>query len=219
MARAGAPHTTAIAARSQSAGRGRSGRRWDSPPGGLYLSLVVRLNLPLERWGLLPLAAGLAVGKTVEQICRDRGHKVEVQLKWPNDLLLDGGKLGGLLCQGTPGEYGVVGLGLNLNGKIVKLDDEALLPPIHLAAVTGEKYKPERVAQQVRHAILEQVARLESEPTRLLDDYRSRCISLGKRVCWADGEGVAYDINPRGELMVHDSQGQEQTLTEEVHLV
>jgi BirA family transcriptional regulator, biotin operon repressor / biotin---[acetyl-CoA-carboxylase] ligase len=108
------PDRAALLADAQSAGRGRRGRSWQSPPGAnLYLSLFARLGLPLAALGGLSVAAGIGC---VEAL---RAAGIEAAtLKWPNDLLVDGAKLGGLLVEiagGGDGETAVViGLGLNL---------------------------------------------------------------------------------------------------------
>jgi BirA family biotin operon repressor/biotin-[acetyl-CoA-carboxylase] ligase len=113
-AREGAPVGTVIVADAQTEGRGTKGRRWYSPPGlGLYVSVLLR---PPETTALtlLPLAAGLAARDAVSQ-----GIALETRLRWPNDIVRDGKKLGGVLAEsgffGLVAKYAVIGLGLNLN--------------------------------------------------------------------------------------------------------
>jgi BirA family transcriptional regulator, biotin operon repressor / biotin---[acetyl-CoA-carboxylase] ligase len=108
------PARVALLADRQTAGRGRRGRRWQSPPGAnLYLSLFARLRRPLRDMGGLSIAAGIACATAL------RRHGVDAAaLKWPNDLLADGAKLGGLLVEIAGERNGeaaaVIGLGLNL---------------------------------------------------------------------------------------------------------
>nr|MCS5525147.1 biotin--[acetyl-CoA-carboxylase] ligase [Candidatus Poseidoniia archaeon] len=99
------PRWNAVVAREQTAGRGRRGRSWESPVGGLYISLVV------ENDSLLPLRTGLAARDALQLYCPEH-----IGLKWPNDLLCAGGKLGGIRCE-VDGELAVAGIGLNLVGE------------------------------------------------------------------------------------------------------
>jgi BirA family biotin operon repressor/biotin-[acetyl-CoA-carboxylase] ligase len=117
LARAGANHGTVVIAASQRAGRGRHGRSWASPPGlGLYLSAVVRPPLPL---GLVPPMT-LAIGIGVCDAARAAG--ADARLKWPNDVLVRGRKLAGVLVeaqsQGGRLEAVIVGIGVNLGGEL-----------------------------------------------------------------------------------------------------
>lgn len=111
-AREGAPAWTVVLADTQAAGRGRQGRVWRSPPGNLFMSVVLRPPAPTERWGILPLLAGVA---STEALAR---HGVEVRLKWPNDLVASQRKIGGILVEATSGAAGlesvVVGIGINV---------------------------------------------------------------------------------------------------------
>jgi BirA family biotin operon repressor/biotin-[acetyl-CoA-carboxylase] ligase len=115
-AAAGARPGHVLVAEFQRAGRGRLNREWESPPGtGLTFSVLMRPeHVPLERWGWLPLAAGLAGAEAVAAVA-----DVPARLKWPNDVLAaDGGKLAGILVErvDTPdGPAAVVGVGLNVS--------------------------------------------------------------------------------------------------------
>jgi len=104
------PDRYVLLADQQSAGRGRRGRAWVSPPGAnLYLSIFARLPRPLAEWGGLSLAIGIAVAEALQA----QGARA-VQLKWPNDLVVGADKLGGILVEIAPGAAAVIGLGLNL---------------------------------------------------------------------------------------------------------
>jgi len=112
LAEQGAPAGTAVVAEVQTAGRGSRGRAWASPPGGLWLSLLVRpAPAPLE---LVSLRAGLAVAEALERL----GIGERIAIKWPNDLMLGDRKTGGLLCEarwhGATPSWIVIGLGLNV---------------------------------------------------------------------------------------------------------
>ncbi len=117
LARAGARHGTVVIATSQSAGRGRDGRPWASPPGlGVYLSAVIRSSLPLVEVPPMTLAIGIGLCDAI------RSAGVHACLKWPNDALVDNKKLAGVLVeaqsQGNKLEAIVIGIGVNICGEV-----------------------------------------------------------------------------------------------------
>lgn len=109
LAAEGAPEGTWLRAERQTGGRGRSGRTWVSPPGNLYASTLVRLRPTDPPAATLALVAGLALFNTAESIVR----RPDLVLKWPNDLLLGGAKVAGILLERT-GDAVVAGFGANL---------------------------------------------------------------------------------------------------------
>src|SRR5512138_3547524 len=115
LAQAGEGHGTAVLAREQIRGRGTKGRSWHSPSGlGLYVSFILRDpdGQPMPSLHLVPLAVGLAASDAILEVVG-----VETRLKWPNDVLFEGRKLGGILCEGNSlgasGGFVVAGIGLN----------------------------------------------------------------------------------------------------------
>lgn len=131
LARAGAVHGTVVIASTQTGGRGRDGRPWASPAGGLYLSAVLRPPLPLADVPPMTLAIGIATCDAV------RGYGVPALLKWPNDVLVNGRKLAGILVeahsQGGRLEAVVVGIGVNLD----RTPDAVATTGISLAEARG----------------------------------------------------------------------------------
>jgi BirA family transcriptional regulator, biotin operon repressor / biotin---[acetyl-CoA-carboxylase] ligase len=143
----GDPAGTAVLAAEQTAGRGRRGRPWASPRGGLWLSVLCRpaTDPAVE---VLSLRVALAVARVVER----HAPGVTLQLKWPNDLLVSGRKLGGILCeahwQGEASPWVAVGLGLNLNNPIPpELEGRAVGLGEYAPKVTPELLAPELVAE------------------------------------------------------------------------
>jgi len=110
LADAGAPHGTVVHADQQTAGRGRFSRRWISPPGNLYLSIVLRLDLPPKRGTELGFLASLAVADAVDALLP---RQVRATLKWPNDVLVRGGKIAGILLE-QASDATIMGIGLNV---------------------------------------------------------------------------------------------------------
>ena len=108
LAQAGAPHGTVVTAREQTSGRGRYGRSWASPPGNVYLSILLRLDLPPPRFAELGFVAALAVADAVDAYLPGRA-----MLKWPNDVLVDGAKISGILIEHADAAT-IIGIGLNV---------------------------------------------------------------------------------------------------------
>lgn len=132
LARAGARHGTVVIAERQTGGRGRDGRVWQSPPGGLYLSAIIRPSLPMVDVPPMTLAIGIGLCDAV------RFAGAPATLKWPNDLLVGHRKLAGVLVetqsQGNKLDSVVVGIGINLDGE---LPEPIAQSGITLAAASG----------------------------------------------------------------------------------
>jgi BirA family transcriptional regulator, biotin operon repressor / biotin---[acetyl-CoA-carboxylase] ligase len=200
LAAAGAPHGTLVTASEQTAGRGRQGRTWTAPPGrALLCSLVVR-----EPPRLLPLAAGVAVASTV-------GPKA--MLKWPNDVLIDGRKVAGILVEGRPQErWGVVGVGLNV---ALRPDD---FPPELRERAGTLGLQPSEIEPTLT-ALLQALERWLGTPEdAVLDAVRGRDALLGEPVRWAGGDGRGAGIDADGRLLVDTAQGRIALDAGEVHL-
>lgn len=150
LAAAGAPAGTLIWARAQSAGRGRQGREWVSPPGNLYASLILRPAVPIATAAQLGFVAALAVAEA----CRGEAPDAAIALKWPNDVLLAGRKLAGILLESQASADGnlawlVLGIGINLATYPVGVE----YPATALAA-TGADAAPEAVLAALARAFL-----------------------------------------------------------------
>ncbi len=201
LAAAGAPHGTLVTTGRQTAGRGRQGRAWSAPPGkALALSLVVRALDPL-----LPLRAGLAVADLAGPGAR---------VKWPNDVLLDGRKVAGVLVEARPQEgWAVIGIGVNV---AVSPDDL----PDGLRDTAGSLGRPPHDLPSALGELLDHLARrLAEPPAAALDALRARDALLGRPVAWAGGSGTGAGIDDTGALLVDAAQGERVALDAgEVHL-
>jgi BirA family transcriptional regulator, biotin operon repressor / biotin---[acetyl-CoA-carboxylase] ligase len=196
MAADGAPEWTVVAAGHQTAGRGRLGRRWESNAGqGLLFSFLLRPRLPAATVPLITLLAGTAM----VEACAQAG--VRAACKWPNDLLVEGAKVGGILAEGRVSgdrfEHVVVGVGMNVGSTPPGLEGAGALPPLSSERLLGSFFVrflatyryPERFAASV------------------LEGYRPVCSTLGRRVRarTASGdvvEGVAVDVDAEGSLVL-----------------
>ena len=201
LAAGGAPHGTVVTAREQTAGRGRQGRRWTAPAGRAILCSVVLRDPPR----LLPLATGVAVAEVTGP---------EAMLKWPNDVLLDGRKVAGILVEGRPQEgWAVVGIGLNV---AVREDDF----PTELRGLAGTLGLRPQDVERVLEGLLEALARwVSAPPERVLDAVRARDALHGQSVRWSGGQGEAAGVDENGRLVVVGEQGEVALEAGEVHLV
>jgi BirA family biotin operon repressor/biotin-[acetyl-CoA-carboxylase] ligase len=200
LAGAGASDGTLVTAAAQTAGRGRQGRTWTAPPGRALLCSVIVRDPPR----MLPLLTGVAVAETV-----GRG----AQLKWPNDVLVEGRKVAGILVEGRPQErWAVVGIGLNV----------ALAPddfPPELRERAGTLGLPAEAIEVLLGMLLAELARwLAARPEALLDAVRARDALLGAPVRWASGEGTGAGIDDDGRLLVQTAGGVVALDAGEVHL-
>lgn len=204
----GAPSGTLVVAESQTQGRGRLGRSWFSPKyKGLYVSLLLRPRMPPAQASVITLLAAVSI---VEAIATFTGLKA--QIKWPNDIMLQRKKLGGILTE-INAEMDkikciVIGMGLNVNNDKKTLVSGATSLKEHL------KETVHRVAllKEILRRIEENYLRLEKKGAAgLIEKWREHNMTLGKRVkvyCHkAHIEGEAFDIDADGGLLVRKDSG------------
>jgi BirA family transcriptional regulator, biotin operon repressor / biotin---[acetyl-CoA-carboxylase] ligase len=209
LAIGGAQHGTLVTAAGQSAGHGRQGRAWVTPAGrALACSLVLR-----EPPRLLPMLAALAVADVADRF--DAAGRTAA-IKWPNDVLLDGRKVAGILAEGRPQEGWVV-LGIGVNVAVV----EEGFPPELREIATSLGRAPADV-ERVLALLLERLAHwLAATPRQAMDAYRARDALAGREISWNGGEGTALGVADDGRLRVRpgDRPGEEVLLDAgEVHL-
>jgi BirA family biotin operon repressor/biotin-[acetyl-CoA-carboxylase] ligase len=201
LALAGAPHGTLVTAGAQTAGRGRQGRTWAAPPGrALLLSLLVR-----SYDALLPLRAGLAIADLAGDAAL---------VKWPNDVLLDGRKLAGVLVEARPHEgWAVLGIGVNV------AVEPAELPP-DVRAIAATLGRPQAALEPTLAELLGLLELRLAEPRdQCLAALRARDALRDRPVQWAGGAGTGAGIDDAGSLLIRDADGALRTLDAgEVHL-
>lgn len=211
MARAGAQHGTVVIAEQQSAGRGRDGRPWVSPPGcGLYLSAVLRPPLPLVDVPPMTLAIGVGLCDAV------RAAGVGAALKWPNDLLVGTRKLAGVLVeaqsQGTRLDAVIVGIGVNLSalpatgvppeiaGRAVSLEEAADAPIDREAFIATLLAHVEHWVDHYTAVGLEDV--IPAWIDRMADGLRARATVDGGAIV-----GTMVGLDGDGALLLRDADG------------
>jgi BirA family biotin operon repressor/biotin-[acetyl-CoA-carboxylase] ligase len=212
LAQSGAEDGTVVVADTQTAGRGRLGRPWFSPPGqNLYCSVLFRQTTQAERlsnWlSWIPLITAVAAVRAVQAAAG-----LQPLLKWPNDVLIRDRKLGGILCEsgssGTSDAFVVVGIGLNVNQP-----PDTFPPDLRdlATSIAGEIGRPIDRASLLAALLAELEPSMETlrfdTSTDIIDDYAALCATLGRRVrvTLADGKtvkGRADTVAPDGSLRI-----------------
>ena len=224
LARSGAPEGTVVLAESQTAGRGRLGKPWFSPPGvNLYASVLFRGPLSLKEAPLFSFIGGLALADAV----RETGASPAI--KWPNDVLVDGRKVGGSLAvcgaRGDEVDYVIVGVGANLNVDLDALGaalGRAAAFASSLRAATGSEVDRDAFAAAYLNALDDWATRYRGEgPSSVLEAWRERDILTGRRVevCGAGQPfvGRVAGVDLHGRLIVRDAVGERRAVsTEEI---
>ncbi|NWF86565.1 biotin--[acetyl-CoA-carboxylase] ligase [Candidatus Bathyarchaeota archaeon] len=207
LASYGAEEGTVVIAETQTAGRGRLGREWISPMGGLYLSIILRPKIRAVEAVKLVFVASLAVAKVLNEI-----YRLSVETKWPNDVLVKGKKVCGILAESnTAGEkvnYTVIGLGVNANFSVEKtLPKELAETATSLENELGRKILFEELFRELIEK-LETVYYLFLKEgfAPILDEWKKYACFLGQKVEVASGaeklHGIAVDIDSDGSLIL-----------------
>jgi BirA family transcriptional regulator, biotin operon repressor / biotin---[acetyl-CoA-carboxylase] ligase len=214
LAHAGTPHGTLVVAEIQTGGRGRLGRHWGSPKGGLWMSLVLRPRFAASLASRITQTAAVGVAKALWEV------GVEVRIKWPNDLLAGGKKICGILAESSPGnagetveerrlDYVILGVGMNAN-----LDPAELrVPDREVTTIRSELGRDVDVLELLRVVL----SNLDAELGRIedfgavLEDWRNLNCTLGEKVrvrrFGETVEGKAVDLSPEGTLLLSTRRG------------
>ena len=208
LAAQGAAHGTLVIADEQTAGRGRRGRGWMSPAGeGIFMSLILRPQVHPSQVARLSLQTALAVARAIEDVCG-----LDARIKWPNDIVCSGRKIVGMLLEMNADEQCVhdvvAGVGINVHQRGFDADIAGTASSLDL--LSGRFVKRAEVVRAFLQAF-EQTQALCGQPGALMEAYRARSATLGRRVrVMSAGEaftGMAQEITDMGTLIVLDEQG------------
>lgn len=211
LAAQGAPEGTVVVAEAQTGGRGRLGREWNSPPGvGLYVSLVLRPMLPPMDLPQITLTTAVAVVRAVRRVAG-----VAPGIKWPNDLLFNGKKLGGILTEmETESDrirYVVVGLGLNVNNP--GFPPELAATATSLTLTAGGTFSRVNLLKAWLEEFEELYGRFLNQGfPEILEEWKCSTVTLGRAVTVRQGpreiSGQALDVAPDGALLLLTATGE-----------
>ena len=202
------PEGTVVLADEQTAGRGRLGRRWASPRGGIWLSVILRPRLPAEEVPLIGFAAATATAGAVREVTH-----LAARVKWPNDVLVDDRKVAGILAEAGAGrEWFVIGIGVNANIPAEALPQTTGYPATSLQAALGRAVDREALIGAMLRELEREYELLTSGGAReTLRRWRELADTLGRpvRVEMPSGilEGEARDIDETGALLVRTKDG------------
>ncbi len=202
------PEGTVIVAETQSAGRGRLGRSWTSPQGGVWLSVILSPGLPPDRVPVVGLAAAVAAAQAIRETTG-----LHARLKWPNDVLVHGKKVVGVLAEATSGgEWVVVGIGINANIAQDALPEVSGYPATSLQVLVGHPIDRMALLRALLREFDQGYAVLKSAGSRAtLRRWREMADILDRavRVEMPDGtvHGIAHDIDETGALLVRCDDG------------
>ena len=211
LAEEGAPHGTTAVAEEQTSGKGRRGRSWLGKAGcGIWMSFLLRPQIAVENSSMLTLITALAVEKAVGE---ETG--LQCQIKWPNDIIVNGKKLCGILtelsAQMDELNYVVVGIGINAN--MQEFPDDLRDKATSLRIETGETVKRASLAARVLkyfEAYYEKFIKTE-DLSAFADEYNRLLIHMNRKIRVIRGSGedfyISRGINDKGELMVEDDAG------------
>ena len=219
LALAGAPAGTVVMAQEQTAGRGRQGRSWTAPR-GRALTLSVLLRPAAGQLALLPLACAVATCEACEAVA-----SVRCAIKWPNDVLIGGRKVAGILIESRPQEgWAVVGIGLNVDTTADELGGELEATATSLRIAGGHPVDRSAALVSLMAGLDRWVGDDAAGAEQVLAAYRQRDALEGERIAWSVGserlEGRAAGIDEEGNLVVFTTSGERIALDAgEVHLL
>lgn len=202
---------TLIIAEQQTGGMGRLGRLWASPPGGIWTTIILKPNIPVDRLFMITMAGSLAVARAIR-----REYEIGALIKWPNDIFIGSKKVAGLLQEISvdDGEinYVVLGLGIDANINVNELPDELKVIATSLNDETGESVDRVKLLARVLKEFELRLLQIESgEYETIVREWKSLSITLNRRVhvktLRKTFKGEAIDIDQNGALVIRKDNG------------
>lgn len=183
-----------VIAEKQTKGKGRFNRRWESNIGGVYISIILNKEKNVQR---ITIMTGVAVEKTIRNF-------VKPIIKWPNDILFNGKKLCGILCE-LVDDFVIVGIGVNLNNDFSEeIKDKA----ISLKEIIRKEINIKNFIEILLENFEIEYLKFKNGKFREILQYWKENSILGRKVKVEEIEGIAYDINENGELIIKTEKGE-----------
>ncbi len=211
-AEAGALEGTLVVAERQTAGKGRRGKSWVSPPGdGIWMSLVLRPDIEPFRVSMITLAVALSVSAGIEEVCG-----LKTQIKWPNDVIVSGKKICGILTELSAEydaiHYVIVGIGINVNTSQFPEELKDMATSLYLES--GEKWKRSPIIASIMKWMdrYYEIFLRTGGLSELREEYTEKLANMGRQVVVLESkgtyEGICRGINQNGELLVEKPDGE-----------
>jgi BirA family biotin operon repressor/biotin-[acetyl-CoA-carboxylase] ligase len=206
MARKGAPHLTVVIAGRQTSGRGRLRRSWHSSDGGLYFTLILRPDIPLQWCSRVNFAASLALCRVIRKLTG-----LNAAVKWPNDLLVEGGKLSGMLSEmeavAEMVSFVTVGIGINVNNDPTAVEPNAC----SLMQLLGKPVSRKEILARFLHELQTYLDGSDVNLENVVLEWKEMTCTLGRNVSVITPQetstGLALDIDSAGALILKLADG------------
>lgn len=204
------PNGTIVLAETQSKGRGRRGNDWESLPGGLWFSVILKPDIPLEHASKVTLVAGLAVANVI------RKYEIDAKIKWPNDILINGKKVCGILTELNAEidgvNYIVLGIGINANIDTQYLKDDVRDISTSLENEKGKKIDRTKFLRCLLQELEKQYIRfIMQQFISIIDDWVNLSDTIGREVVITSPskttEGKAIGLTESGALLIQNIHG------------
>ena len=228
MANESKNHGTIIIAEKQTGGKGRSGRKWISPKGGIWISIILQPKLDISIITLFPIAASLALSYAIEKTC-----KISPELKWPNDLTVKGKKLAGMLVDASFESNRIVslvlGVGINFNVNVKEIEKILKNTPNYYGVASLNKQKNKTTAIKLIQSFLLELEKIyellnTKQTKKIISEWTKRSSTIGKNVeidtinGKIKGEAIKIDYN--GALLIRNKDKTDKIITGDiVHLL
>ncbi len=211
----GIPEGAVIIAESQTHGRGRLGRQWVSPSGGLWFSVILRPNIAAAQVSRITLLAAVSIARSINQV-----SGLDVGIKWPNDILISGSKVAGILLEASIShnriKFLILGVGINVNVDTDKFPHDLLMPATSLEKECGKRIDLNILFEVLIANLKSDYRLLRTSFSSVLDEWRKYSVTLGKRVkitqIGSDIYGMAIDVDKSGALIIKDTEGKIKTV-------
>lgn len=204
LAGEGCPHMSVVVAEQQNLGRGRLNRKWFSAKGGLWFTLILRPDIPPPMAYIYNFAASLSLSQSISSL-----FGIQVSVKWPNDLLLEGRKLAGLLSEmetrGDMIRFISIGIGINVNNSPEKDEPKA----ISLRSTLGKTVSRKKILQAFLDDFQNRTERIDC--AQIIEQWKQQTSTIGSSVrietLGETFEGLAVDVDETGALIIKDDGG------------
>lgn len=215
MASRGAPEGALIIAETQTAGKGRLGRRWLSPKGNLYVSIILRPAIPTYKAPLITLLGAVSTASAITEECG-----LPAGIKWPNDILLSGKKVSGLLTEMSAEpdrvKHIVLGIGIDVNMDLLELPEEIRAFTTTLSAEAGRRIDRVSLLRRLLRELEKRYQRFLAGDDEVLKEWKELNITTGRYVAVSGVneiiEGIAEGIDAEGRLVIKRADGSLRTV-------